>query len=118
MVVLYGIRQCDTCRKAIQWLNQQGVEFRFHDLRADGLNAAMIEGWLTHVPLDTLINRRSTTWRALDKADQERLIAGDWRELLATHPTLIKRPLLQDAGTIVLGMNGIKTVRLTAGETA
>jgi len=81
MTTLYGIRQCDTCRKAIQWLDQRGVEYRFHDLRTDGLDAGMIEDWLTHLPLSTLINRRSTTWRSLDKAAQERLSDGDWREL-------------------------------------
>ncbi len=108
MTTLYGIRQCDTCRKAIQWLDQRGVEYRFHDLRTDGLDAGMIEDWLTHLPLSTLINRRSTTWRSLDKAAQERLSDGDWRELLPAHPTLIKRPLLRHAGTIVVGLSDIQ----------
>lgn len=108
MTVLYGIRQCETCRKAIQWLNRQGVDYRFHDLRADGLEPGMIEAWLKHVSLDTLINRRSATWRSLDKSVQARLDAGVWRELLPAHPTLIKRPLLAQNTTIAVGMNALQ----------
>ncbi|MBI1194955.1 MAG: Spx/MgsR family RNA polymerase-binding regulatory protein [Gammaproteobacteria bacterium] len=118
MTVLYGIRQCDTCRKAIQWLDRQGVEYRFHDLRADGLDAGMIEAWLKHQPLDTLINRRSTTWRALDKSVQARLDAGDWRELLPEHPTLIKRPLMTRNGTVVVGMNDLQAATQPTGQPA
>jgi len=118
MTVLYGIRQCDTCRKAIQWLDQRGIEYRFHDLRTDGLDAHLIEDWLTQLPLSTLVNRRSTTWRALDKATQDRLGTGDWRELLPAHPTLIKRPLLSHAGKVSVGLSDIQTAALANGKTA
>jgi len=118
MSVLYGIRQCDTCRKTLKWLEQQGIEHRFHDLRTDGLDAEMIERWLTQLPLSTLINRRSTTWRTLDGTDQQRLNDGDWRELLQAHPTLIKRPLLQHEGTLFIGMGDIQAADLSVGEPA
>lgn len=108
MTVLYGIRQCDTCRKAIHWLDQQGIDYRFHDLRADGLDANMIEAWLKQLPLSALVNRRSTTWRALDKGDQARVDAGDWQDLLVANPTLIKRPLLQHDGSISVGMTDLQ----------
>lgn len=116
MTVLYGIRQCDTCRRAIKWLDQQGIEYRFHDLRSDGLDAGMIEDWLTQLPLDTLINRRSTSWRTLDKSAQGRLDAGDWQALLPAHPTLIKRPVLQHEDTVMVGMAELQTTLGTTGQ--
>lgn len=103
MIELYGIKACDTCRKARQWLDAQHVEYRWHDLREDGLDEAALQCWLDAVGGDRLINRRSTTWRQLDPASRERFEQAMPVELLLKHPTLIKRPLLAHADGIEVG---------------
>ena len=100
MITVYGIRQCDTCRKALKWLGERDVEHGFHDLRVDGLDADRLQGWLASAFADQLVNRRSTTWRGLDEAERsasgEALIA-----LLLAHPTLVKRPLFERNGAVL-----------------
>ena len=66
MIDLYGIKNCDTVKKARQWLEQHGIEYRFHDFRAHGLKLEQVQGWLRELGSDTLINKRGTTWRQLD----------------------------------------------------
>ena len=97
MICVYGIRACDTCRKALKWLEANDVEHRFHDLRSDGLDAQRVHDWLDSPFADKLVNRRSTTWRGLD--EHERAAAGAaLTELLVKHPTLVKRPVFCAGG--------------------
>lgn len=106
MVRLYGIVQCDTCRKAWQWLSEQGIDYRFHDLRRDGLDRAMVEGWADAVGAEHLVNRRGQTWRALDPAEREALDDRGLRGLLLREPTLIKRPVIvTPTGEVHVGWN-------------
>ncbi|HYD22758.1 MAG TPA: ArsC family reductase [Flavipsychrobacter sp.] len=94
MITLYGIKNCDIMQKAFKWLDAKGVPYRFHDYRADGLDRATIEHWLKHLPLDKLLNSRSTTFRELPEADKAaatnkaRAIA-----LMLEHNSIIKRPV-------------------------
>src|SRR5690606_36428777 len=92
--VLYGIKNCDTVKKARQWLADHAIEYRFHDFRADGLDAAQVTVWLQELGADQLVNRRGTTWKQLDEVSRNAVTAGDAAALLLAHPTLIKRPLL------------------------
>jgi Spx/MgsR family transcriptional regulator len=104
MLTVYGIKQCDTCRKALKWLSEQGMEHRFHDFRADGLHKGLLQTWLDSPFVDKLINRRSTTWRQL--SDVQRQYEGE--ELLALlleYPTLIKRPVFVEQEIIAVGFN-------------
>lgn len=102
MLTVYGIRQCDTCRKALKWLHSRGIQHRFHDLRADGLDADRLRGWLQSEFADQLVNRRSTTWRKLD--DGQKAAQGAALEaLLLEHPTLIKRPVFERGRVIAVG---------------
>lgn len=102
MITLYGIRSCDSCRKALKWLGEQDVEHAFHDLRDDGLDAALVQRWLESPYADRLVNRRSTTWRGLSEA--ERSASGEaLLALILSHPTLVKRPVVMD-GDEVLGV--------------
>ncbi len=71
MLTVYGIKQCDTVRKAVKWLDQQGIEHRFHDFRTDGLQAELLQAWLDSDFSDKLVNRRSTTWRKLSEAQRQ-----------------------------------------------
>ncbi len=102
MLTVYGIKQCDTCRKALAWLEQNGIEHRFHDFRTDGLEAGLVRGWLGSEFSDRLINRRSTTWRQL--REEQRQAQGDALiELLLQYPTLIKRPVFVRDRIIAVG---------------
>lgn len=104
MLTVYGIKQCDTCRKALKWLEGQGIEHRFHDFRVDGLRADLLAGWLDSSFADKLVNRRSTTWRQL--MDEERLFEGKaLLELLLANPTLIKRPVFVADDIVAVGFN-------------
>lgn len=90
---LYGIKNCDTVKKARAWLDQQGIRYRFHDFRIDGLSAAQVSQWLEELGADALINKRSTTWKSLDEATKA-TIEQRAAEIILANPTLIKRPLL------------------------
>lgn len=101
---IYGIGQCDTCRKALKWLDAQGVDYHWTDLRQSPVEPATLAHWWQAVG-PPLVNRRSTTWRQLD-AERQRL--GDDQAvaaLLAEYPTLIKRPLVQWPGEITVGFD-------------
>ena len=94
MVTLYGINNCDTVKKARRWLEQHGVEYSFHDLREDGIDAAEVQGWLTELGWEKLVNRRSTSWKQLDAATREHMDQTSALAAILEQPTLIKRPLL------------------------
>lgn len=103
MITLYGIKACDTCRKARKALDAKGIDYRFHDLRDDGLDAERLDAWLARLPLDTLLNRRSTTWRQLGDAEKEDIDTARAHALMLAYPTLIKRPLLDTDNDLRVG---------------
>lgn len=104
MLTVYGIKQCDTVRKALKWLDQQGINHQFHDFRTDGLQAGLLEDWLASEFTGKLVNRRSTTWRQL--SDDQRQFEGEaLLNLLMEHPTLIKRPVFVTDQIIAVGFN-------------
>jgi arsenate reductase len=102
-MILYGIKNCDTVRKARRWLDNNGVVFQFHDFRADGLDQSTIESWLETVSWETLLNKRGTTWRKLDAPRKEQLDQTTAIALMLDNPTLIKRPVLSDNSSCKLG---------------
>jgi len=104
MLTVYGIKQCDTCRKALKWLEAKGVEYQFHDFRTDGLDAGLLQDWLDSPFSDKLVNRRSTTWRNLTE-DQRQLQGDRLIVLLLDFPTLIKRPVFVQQRIIAVGFN-------------
>lgn len=116
MITLYGIDNCDTVRKAKRWLERQGVDVQLHDFRRDGLPRKLLQQWLAEVDAGLLLNRRSTSWRALPEATRQQLLdaieAGaaqrdkHFLDTLIAHPTLVKRPvaMLPD-GTLAVGFD-------------
>ncbi|MBK1644363.1 ArsC family reductase [Thiocapsa imhoffii] len=99
MIRLYGIRNCDTVKRARAWLEERGIAYQFHDFKRDGLELSQVRTWAVELGWESLLNRRGTTWRRLPESrranlDEERAI-----ELMAEHPSLIRRPLL-DTGQI------------------
>ncbi len=95
MLTVYGIRSCDTCRRAIAWLDSHDVDYRFHDLRDDGIERPLLARWAERVGWETLLNRRSLTWRRLDDAERENLGSDKALSLMLEYPTLIKRPVIE-----------------------
>lgn len=104
-MILYGISNCDTVKKAKNWLEANNLDYRFHDFRKQGLESEIVQDWLNQIPWDKLLNKRSTTWRNLDVKTQQSVNAENIIQLLVENPTLIKRPVLKVNGIINIGFN-------------
>ncbi|HEY0877653.1 MAG TPA: ArsC family reductase [Zeimonas sp.] len=105
-VVVFGIENCDQVRKARAWLRARHIEYRFHDLRRDGLDARRLSDWLGRVPWDSLLNRRGLAWRRLDAGRRAGVTdQASATELMLEEPLLVKRPVLQMPGQIVVGFS-------------
>ena len=102
-LTLYGLKNCDSCKKAIKALEGAGIAVTFHDVRSDGASMAQLEQWLGAVGRDKLMNTRSTTWRGLSDEERQINIDADAKRLLSLHPTLIKRPVIETKETISVG---------------
>lgn len=105
MVILYGIKNCDTVRKARRWLADHQVDYHFHDLRSDGLDDDLLDTWIEDLGWEHLLNRRGTTWRKLPVEAREPLDASRARKLMLAYPAIIKRPLLQIDAAHYLGFS-------------
>jgi arsenate reductase len=113
MITLYGIPNCDTCRKARKWLDGKGIAHRFHDFRKDGLDTATVEAWAAELGLEVLVNRRGTTWRGLAEADKARLDSAP-AALLTEAPTLLKRPVIDLGERRLVGFDAAVQAALEA----
>ncbi len=103
LAVMYGIKNCDTVKKARRWLDAQQIAYRFHDYRADGLDAALLDTFIAELGWEALLNTRGTTWRKLDDARRESIQnAPSAAELMLEMPAIIKRPLLCAPGKPML----------------
>jgi arsenate reductase (glutaredoxin) len=105
MITLYGIKNCTTVKKAQQWLDGQGVIYRFHDFRRDGLTLALLQYFLVVCDWHLLINRRSSTWKTLSDTQRAELDTSAGASVLLMYPTLIKRPLLAIGDNILVGFD-------------
>jgi Spx/MgsR family transcriptional regulator len=95
-ITLYGIPNCDTVKKARAWLTGQGLDYRFHDFKKDGVPADRLDGWIADLGWEPLVNRKGTTWRKLDAAVQAGVHDADSaRQLMLAQPSVIKRPVVQ-----------------------
>ena len=115
MTTLYGIPNCDSCKKARKWLKEKNIEHQFHDIRNDGLRQNLVAHWLKSSSAKVLVNTRSTTWRGLDEAQREMAGTSEVTELLLAHPTLIKRPVLDTGEEVLVGFNAEDYAELLAG---
>ncbi len=103
MHTLYGIKNCDTVKKARQWLDQNGILYQFHDFRADGLTLAQLNDFAARQDWSMLLNRSSTSWRQLSAEQQTDLILEKALLLMLNTPTLIKRPILDVGDKLIIG---------------
>ncbi|MFK7830827.1 MAG: ArsC family reductase [Congregibacter sp.] len=106
---LYGISNCDTVRKAKRWLDDGSVDYRFHDLRVDGLDRATVKHWVDTAGWEQVLNRRSTSWRTLSQEDRDSIDAAAAIEHMLKVPTLVKRPVLE-------GTNGELEIGFKTGQ--
>jgi arsenate reductase (glutaredoxin) len=102
-VTLYGIKNCDTMKKARAWLDAKGVAYVFHDYKAEGIDRPRLESWAREVGWETLLNRAGTTFRKLSEADCANLDESRALALMLDQPSLIKRPVLDLGGRFLVG---------------
>ena len=97
--ILYGIKNCDSIKKARKWLDSQSIDYSFHDFRVDGLPQELLDQWITELGWELLLNRRGTTWRQQPDEIKESINASSARALMLEFPAIIKRPVL-DTGEL------------------
>lgn len=98
MIRIFGLKNCDTCRKLVKTLTADGVDFAFVDLRTEDFDPALIPGWLADIGGDVLLNRRGTTWRGLPDGEKAEADGDGLADLLIRHRALIKRPVVMEPG--------------------
>ncbi len=103
MITVYGLKTCDTCRKALSWLSAEKLVHHFVDLRADGVTKVDVKRFAQAVGWEKLLNKASTTWRGLDEAVKNDLNEAKAIALMVAHPTLIKRPVFETETQILSG---------------
>ncbi|MBB2205038.1 ArsC family reductase [Gluconacetobacter takamatsuzukensis] len=102
-VTIYGIKACDTMKKARAWLDAHGVAYAFHDYKAAGIARPVLEGWVRQVGWEILLNRSGTTFRKLPDSDKADLNAARAIDLMLAQPSMIKRPVLDVDGKLTVG---------------
>lgn len=105
MTILYGIKNCDTIKKARKWLDHQAIDYQFHDYRIDGLERAWLIEAESKLGWQSLTNKRGTTFRGLSEQQKATLDKDSALDLLIAHPSMIKRPLLIHRGNYHLGFS-------------
>ena len=100
---IYGIRNCDTMKKARAWLDAKGVAYDFHDYKSAGIDKEKLKGWSDRLGWETLLNRAGTTFRKLPEADKEGLTEKKALALMLEQPSMIRRPVLELGGKLLVG---------------
>ena len=102
-VTIYGIKNCDTMKKARAWLDDHGVAYRFHDYKSEGVDRVRLEKWAEAVGWEALLNRAGTTFRKLPDADREGVDRDKALALMIAQPSIIKRPVIETGRRTIVG---------------
>jgi arsenate reductase len=105
VATLYGIRNCDTVKKARAWLDGRGVAYAFHDYKVVGVDAGKLAGWVDRLGWEALLNRAGTTFRKLPEADKQELDRTRAIAIMLAHPSAIRRPVLEAGETLLVGFD-------------
>ncbi len=105
IITVYGIKACDTMKKARSWLEANGVDYSFHDYKAQGVTPERLAVWIAQVGWEKVLNRNGTTFRKLAEDDRADLTAEKAIRLMVANPSMIKRPIIESEGALVLGFN-------------
>jgi arsenate reductase len=100
---IYGIKNCDTMKKARVWLDGHKIAYRFHDYKVDGLDKAQLKTWVDELGWEVLLNKAGTTFRKLPDEDKAGLTAAKAQKLMLAQPSLVKRPVLDVSGDLLVG---------------
>lgn len=112
MLIMTGLKSCDTSRKAQKWLNENGIQFEYRDVKADGVPESDLEKYVDVLGWDKAINKASTTWRSLDETAKSDIDPAKAVALLKENPSLMKRPLFEINDEIVLGFRDAQKDKL------
>lgn len=104
-LTIYGIKNCSTMKKAFDWLDQHGVAYHFHDYKKAAIDPATLAAWCARVGHEALINKRGTTWRKLTPEQQAYQGEAEAIALLAAHPSLIRRPVIDTGSALLIGFD-------------
>ena len=105
-ITLYGIPNCDTTKKAMNWLNKNKVAYAFHDYKQEGITKAKLEEWSKKAGWETVFNKRSTTWRELPVAEQNKVTdQSSAIKVMMENNSIIKRPIIESGGELIIGYN-------------
>lgn len=105
MLEVYGIRNCETVKKALAWLDARDIPYRFHDFKKEALAAATLDRWIRAVGWESLLNRKGTTWRGLPESVREGIDAKSARALMLENPSIIRRPVVVLGASVSCGFN-------------
>lgn len=105
MLTVYGIANCDTIKKTKAWLNEIGLDYEFHDYKKQGLSAELAQRMVAELSLEKVINTRGTTWRKLPETEKNSLSAENAVELMLRENSLIKRPIIEADGKLLVGFD-------------
>jgi arsenate reductase len=103
VIDVYGIKNCSTVKSARDWLEAEGIEYRFHDFKLEGLDAGTAQAWIAALGRDVVINKRGTTWRKLSPAQQDMASDADAVALAVAQPSLVKRPVFDTGKALFVG---------------
>ena len=115
-VTVYGIRNCDTVKKARAWLDAHGVAYGFHDYKTAGVDLDRLAGWADVVGWEVLLNRAGTTFRGLPDAEKAEINRAAALTLMVAHPSLIKRPVVEHGGAVLVGFKPERYADALAGR--
>ena len=105
MTTVYGIKNCDTIKKTLKWLNNEQIEYGFHDYKKEGIDSKTLQRWCAKVDWEELVNRRGTTWRKLPESKRDGLNQTKAIQLMIDNPSLIKRPVIENGKQVIVGFN-------------
>jgi arsenate reductase len=114
-MLVWGIKNCDTVKKARRWLDNSGIEYQFRDFRSDGLTTADVTRWLKSVSWQELLNTKSRTWRQLPEQRRSGLDRQAAISLMLDQPTLIKRPVVETNNVVLVGFSAERYKALCSG---
>ena len=112
MIIIYGIPNCDTRKKARRWLEANGVEYDFHDYKKRGVPEKNLKAWVKQAGWETILNKRGTTWRKLPEADRLDVTQNSTTALMLENPTLIKRPVFDTGNEFMVGFSAAEQTSL------
>lgn len=105
MTTIYGIKNCDTMKKARRWLDEHNVAYEFHDFKKEGIDEKILATWCKKLSWETLLNRRGTTWRKLPDKIKDTINEKSAVKLMQEQPSIIKRPVLKKGSTYLVGFD-------------